>query len=160
VLRHDQRMADMPGGNDISATTVRRWRDEIIGLLAAKAPRLDRALKKIAKRGGEVVLIDGTLIPTQRRTGGPEGEPAGTSHSPPDAGAVGAAGRLDRAPIQAAVRRGCCLGDCRSGVPEPLAPAPGSSSVLILAPSSGSGEVVLVSAQPLPAVTTCDDAVG
>ncbi|WP_234439516.1 MULTISPECIES: transposase family protein [Streptomyces] len=38
-------------------------------LLAAKAPRLDRALKKIARRGGEVVLIDGTLIPTQRRTG-------------------------------------------------------------------------------------------
>nr|WP_245684883.1 transposase family protein [Streptomyces exfoliatus] len=33
------------------------------------APRLDRALKKIAKRGGEVVLIDGTLIPTTRRTG-------------------------------------------------------------------------------------------
>ncbi|MEV5205769.1 transposase family protein [Streptomyces sp. NPDC053720] len=27
------------------------------------------ALKKIAKRGGEVVLVDGTLIATQRRTG-------------------------------------------------------------------------------------------
>lgn len=59
----------MADGNDISATTVRRWRDEIIGLLAARAPRLDHALKKIAKQGGEVVLIDGTLIPTQRRTG-------------------------------------------------------------------------------------------
>ncbi|MFI9203679.1 transposase family protein [Streptomyces sp. NPDC053048] len=33
------------------------------------APRLDRALKKVTKLGGEVVLIDGTLIPTQRRTG-------------------------------------------------------------------------------------------
>ncbi|MEV7955240.1 hypothetical protein [Streptomyces sp. NPDC088141] len=50
VLRHDQRLADMAGGNDISATTVRRWRDELIALLAAKAPRLDRALKKITKR--------------------------------------------------------------------------------------------------------------
>ncbi|WP_187280466.1 hypothetical protein [Streptomyces sp. IB2014 016-6] len=69
VLRHDQRLADMAGGNDISATTVRRWRDELIALLAANAPRLDRALKKIAKRGGEAVLIDGALIPTQRRTG-------------------------------------------------------------------------------------------
>ncbi|MEU0083152.1 hypothetical protein [Streptomyces sp. NPDC006274] len=59
----------MAGGNDISATTVRRCRDGLIGLLAAKAPRLDRALKKIARRGGEVVLIDGALIPTQRRTG-------------------------------------------------------------------------------------------
>lgn len=69
VLRHDQRAADLAGGNDIAESTVRRWTNEIIGLLAAKAPRLDRALKKIAKRGGEVVLIDGTLIPTRRRTG-------------------------------------------------------------------------------------------
>ncbi|MEU1266930.1 transposase family protein [Streptomyces cellulosae] len=67
VLR--QRLADMAGGNDVSESTVRRWRDELITLLAAQAPRLDRALKKVAKRGGEVVLIDGTLIPTQRRTG-------------------------------------------------------------------------------------------
>ncbi|MFV5996964.1 transposase family protein [Streptomyces sp. NPDC056231] len=69
VLRHDQRLADMAGGNNVSQTTVRHWRDELIGLLAAQVPRLDRARKKIAKRGREVVLIDGTLIPTQRRTG-------------------------------------------------------------------------------------------
>jgi hypothetical protein len=69
VLRHDQRAADLAGANDIAESTVRRWRDEVIALLAAKAPRLDRALRKIAKRGGEVVLIDGTLIPTRRRTG-------------------------------------------------------------------------------------------
>ncbi|MEU5053762.1 transposase family protein, partial [Streptomyces sp. NPDC021096] len=69
VLRHDQRLADMADGNDVSESTVRRWRDELIVLLAAQAPRLDRALKKVAKRGGEVVLIDGTLISTQRRTG-------------------------------------------------------------------------------------------
>ncbi|MEU0664094.1 transposase family protein [Streptomyces lavendulocolor] len=69
LLRHDQRLADMAGGNNVSESTIRRWRDELIGLLAAQAPRLDRALKKIAKQGGEVVLIDGTLIPTQRRTG-------------------------------------------------------------------------------------------
>lgn len=69
VLRHDQRLADLTGGNAISATTVRRWRDELVGLLAARAPRLDRALKKITNCGGELVLIEGTLIPTQRRTG-------------------------------------------------------------------------------------------
>ncbi|MFF8036050.1 transposase family protein [Streptomyces sp. NPDC016626] len=69
VLRHDQRLADMAGGNDVSESTVRRRRDELIGLLAAQAPRLDRALKKVAKQGGEVVLIDDTLIRTQRRTG-------------------------------------------------------------------------------------------
>ncbi|MGW0994682.1 transposase family protein [Streptomyces sp. NPDC002523] len=69
VLRHDQRLADMAGGNNVSESTVLRWRDELIGLLAGQAPRLDRALKKITKQGGEVVLIDGTLIRTQRRTG-------------------------------------------------------------------------------------------
>ncbi|WP_333738844.1 hypothetical protein [Streptomyces sp. IBSBF 2806] len=69
VLRHEQRLADMAGGNSASESTIRRWRDELITLLAAQAPRLGRALKKVAKQGGEVVLIDGTLIPTQRRTG-------------------------------------------------------------------------------------------
>ncbi|WP_306954263.1 transposase family protein [Streptomyces sp. B4I13] len=69
VLRHDQRIADIAGGNRGGDTTIRRWRDELIALLAARSPRLDRALKKIARRGGEVVLIDGTLIPTVRRTG-------------------------------------------------------------------------------------------
>lgn len=69
VLRHDQRLADMAGGNRISATTVRRWVMEVIELLAARADRLDRALKKVTRRGGHVVLVDGTLIRTQRRTG-------------------------------------------------------------------------------------------
>ncbi|MFD3533386.1 transposase family protein [Streptomyces sp. NPDC058664] len=69
VLRHDQRLADMAGGNDVSESSVRRWRDELIGLLAAQAPRLDRALKKVSKQGSELVLIDGTLIRTRRRTG-------------------------------------------------------------------------------------------
>lgn len=38
--------SDWAGGNDVSASTVRRWLLEVIGLLAA----LDRALKKIAAR--------------------------------------------------------------------------------------------------------------
>ncbi|GAA4547055.1 hypothetical protein ACFYN9_13775 [Streptomyces collinus] len=46
-----------------------RWVLEVLGLLAARAPRLDRALKKIARRGGAVVLLDGTLVRTRRRTG-------------------------------------------------------------------------------------------
>jgi len=69
VLRHDQRLADMAGGNHISATTVRRWVLEVIELLAARAQRLERALKKVIRTGGHVVLIDGTLIRTRRRTG-------------------------------------------------------------------------------------------
>ncbi|MFD0404092.1 transposase family protein [Kitasatospora sp. NPDC127116] len=69
MLRHDQRLLDLAGGNGVPESTLRRWRDEMIDLLAARAPRLDRALRAIARRGGEVVLIDGTLVPTQRRTG-------------------------------------------------------------------------------------------
>ncbi|MEZ0112328.1 hypothetical protein ABH920_006347 [Catenulispora sp. EB89] len=69
VLRHDQRAADLAGGNQVSATTIRRWTDEIVALLAAQAPRLDRALKKITRKGEQVVLLDGTLIRTRRRSG-------------------------------------------------------------------------------------------
>ncbi|GAA1501831.1 IS5/IS1182 family transposase [Kitasatospora kazusensis] len=69
ILRHDQRLCDMAGGNDVSASTVRRWLLEVVGLLAARAPRLDRALRKITRKGGVVVLLDGTLVRTRRRTG-------------------------------------------------------------------------------------------
>lgn len=69
VLRHDQRLADLAGGNGVSASTIRRWVLEVIELLAAKAPRLDRALNKVAAAGGDVVLLDGTLVRTRRRTG-------------------------------------------------------------------------------------------
>jgi hypothetical protein len=69
VLRHDQRLADMAGGNQVGESTVRRWVKEVVKLLAARAPRLDRACKKIARSGGVVVLLDGTLIRTHRRTG-------------------------------------------------------------------------------------------
>ncbi|MEV0784713.1 transposase family protein [Streptomyces sp. NPDC050423] len=69
VLRHDQQLSDMAGGNQFSSSTVRRWVWEVLRLPAARAPRLDRACKKIAKKGRVVVLLDGTLIRTRRRTG-------------------------------------------------------------------------------------------
>jgi hypothetical protein len=69
TLRHDHRLADMAGGNSVSASTIDRWTWEIIGLLAARAPRLDRALARINREGGEAVLLDGTLIPARRRSG-------------------------------------------------------------------------------------------
>jgi len=69
VLRHGQRRADLAGGNELSASTIKRWTDELLELLAARAPRLDRTLRKIRASGGEVVLLDGTLVGTRRRTG-------------------------------------------------------------------------------------------
>ncbi len=53
----------------VHRTTVSRWVREVVGLLAARAPRLDRALKRIARSSGGVVLLDGSLIRTRRRTG-------------------------------------------------------------------------------------------
>ncbi|ADI07812.1 hypothetical protein SBI_04692 [Streptomyces bingchenggensis BCW-1] len=61
-----QRLLDMAGGNGVSHTTVRRWVLEVIELLAARAERLERALKRIIRKGGHVVLIDGTLVCTRR----------------------------------------------------------------------------------------------
>ncbi|WSU55629.1 transposase [Streptomyces sp. NBC_01092] len=42
---------------------------EVVGLPATRAPRLDHALKKTTRKGGGVVLLDGTVIRTRRRTG-------------------------------------------------------------------------------------------
>lgn len=69
VLRHDQRLADIGGGHGVSASTVRRWVLEVIALLAARASRLDRVLRRLLARGAAVVLVDGTLIRTRRRSG-------------------------------------------------------------------------------------------
>ncbi|MDH6630703.1 hypothetical protein M2271_008567, partial [Streptomyces sp. LBL] len=69
VLRCDQRPGDLAGGNGVHRTTVTRWVREVVGLLASRAPRLDRALKKIARMGGGIVLLDGSVIRTRRRTG-------------------------------------------------------------------------------------------
>ncbi|MFE2070752.1 transposase family protein [Streptomyces sp. NPDC059467] len=65
-LRNDGRLA---GGNAVSASTLRRRVLEVIELLAARSPRLDRALAKAAKDSGCVVLMDGTLIRTRPRSG-------------------------------------------------------------------------------------------
>ncbi|MGW7688424.1 hypothetical protein ACWGMA_05970 [Streptomyces asiaticus] len=51
MLRHDQRLADMAGGNNISESTVRRWRDEAIGLLAAQGPWTARARRSPGRVG-------------------------------------------------------------------------------------------------------------
>ncbi|MGW8880997.1 transposase family protein [Streptomyces mirabilis] len=69
VLRCDQRPGDLADGNGVHRSTVSRWVRKAVGLLAARAPRLDRALKKIARKGGGAVLLDGSLIRTRRRTG-------------------------------------------------------------------------------------------
>jgi hypothetical protein len=69
MLRKDERLLDLAAPNGISASTLRRWLLEVIGLLAGRAPRLNRTLRRLSARGAVVVLVDGTLIRTRRRTG-------------------------------------------------------------------------------------------
>jgi hypothetical protein len=75
VLRHDQRPADLAAANGVSHDTVHRWVEQVIGVLAEQAPRLDRVLATFArtrKRGQPgVLLLDGTCLPVH--------EPAGSS---------------------------------------------------------------------------------
>ncbi|MGW2255285.1 hypothetical protein ACWCXH_34655 [Kitasatospora sp. NPDC001660] len=70
-LRNDGRLADLAGGNAVSASTVRRWVLEVIDLLAARSPRLDRASAKVAKDSGCVVLLDGRPTPAAHDRGRP-----------------------------------------------------------------------------------------
>ena len=69
MLRKDERLLDLACPNEISTATLRRYLLEVIELLATRAPRLDRTLRRLAARGAVVVLVDGTLIRTRRRTG-------------------------------------------------------------------------------------------
>lgn len=68
VLRHDQRPADLAAAYGVSHHSVRRWVRQTVTTLAAMAPRLDRVLSTAARTGGPVLLLDGTCLPTQRRT--------------------------------------------------------------------------------------------
>jgi hypothetical protein len=45
---HDHRLADMAGGNGVSASTIGRWTWEIIGLLAARGGAVDTCISAAA----------------------------------------------------------------------------------------------------------------
>lgn len=66
VLRHGQRPADLAAAHGVAHTTVRRWLLQIITGLAAQLPRLDRILHAAERDGLHVLLLDGTVIPTDR----------------------------------------------------------------------------------------------
>jgi hypothetical protein len=68
-LRHDQRLEDLAGGAGVSASTVSRWVEQVLVVLARQAERLGRALARHSAAGAQFVLLDGTLVRTRRRTG-------------------------------------------------------------------------------------------
>ncbi|CAM5646489.1 hypothetical protein SALBM217S_03516 [Streptomyces griseoloalbus] len=69
ALRCDQRPGDLAGGNGIHRTTVTRWAWRPSACRPPAFRVWGRALKKIARTGGGVVLLDGSAIRTRRRTG-------------------------------------------------------------------------------------------
>src|SRR5207249_4962924 len=48
MLRKDERLLDLAGPNEVSASTLRRYLLEVIGLLAGRAPRLNRVLRRLS----------------------------------------------------------------------------------------------------------------
>lgn len=75
VLRHGQRPADLAAAHALAHTTVRRWVQQVITGLAAQLPRLDRILDHADRDGLQVLLLDGSFIPTDR-PGDPRAEHA------------------------------------------------------------------------------------
>ncbi|WP_406469965.1 hypothetical protein [Streptomyces sp. NBC_01615] len=71
----------------MSVQVVRGRLLEVVHLPAARAERLDRAWKRIARQGGVVVLVDGALIPTRRPHPRPVPAPAAPAAPPFRAGA-------------------------------------------------------------------------
>src|SRR5205823_1181953 len=65
-LRKGETFADLAAGFGIGTTTAWRYASETVALLAARSPKLRRALARAQQAGHAYVVIDGTLIPIDR----------------------------------------------------------------------------------------------
>ena len=65
-LRKGETFAEVAAGFDVSTATAWRHVNEVITLLAARAPKLGPALRAAKNAGHAFVVIDGTLIPIDR----------------------------------------------------------------------------------------------
>jgi DDE superfamily endonuclease/Helix-turn-helix of DDE superfamily endonuclease len=65
-LRKGETFADLAAGFGIGTATAWRYVAETVGLLAARSPKLRKALAKASQAGHAYVVIDGTLIPIDR----------------------------------------------------------------------------------------------
>jgi hypothetical protein len=69
-LRKGDTFAELAAGFGIGTATAWRYVAETTALLAARAPKLRRALTSATKAGHACVVIDGTLIPIDRVAAG------------------------------------------------------------------------------------------
>src|SRR5512140_1082552 len=65
-LRKGETFAELAAGFGIGTATAWRYVTETAGLLAARSPKLRRALADAKKAGHAYVVLDGTLIPVDR----------------------------------------------------------------------------------------------
>jgi len=65
-LRKDETFAEISAGFAVSATTAWRYVEETVMLLSARSPKLAQAVRKAVRDGLTHVILDGTLIHTDR----------------------------------------------------------------------------------------------
>jgi DDE superfamily endonuclease/Helix-turn-helix of DDE superfamily endonuclease len=65
-LRKGETFADLAAGSGVGRTTAWRYVEETVALLAARAPKLRRAVRDAKRTGHAYVVLDGTLIPIDR----------------------------------------------------------------------------------------------
>ena len=65
-LRKGETFAELAAGFGVGTTTAWRYVNETVALLAARAPKLRKAIGDAQKAGHAYVVLDGTLIPIDR----------------------------------------------------------------------------------------------
>src|SRR5690348_10170162 len=65
-LRKGETFAELGAGFGVGTTTAWRYVNETVALLAARAPKLRKAVRDAKKAGHAYVVLDGTLIPVDR----------------------------------------------------------------------------------------------
>ena len=65
-LRKGETFTELAAGFEVSATTAWRYVNEVVELLAARAPKLKKAVRDAKEAGHAYVIVDGTLIPIDR----------------------------------------------------------------------------------------------
>jgi hypothetical protein len=65
-LRKGETFAELAAGFGVGLATAWRYVEETTALLAARAPKLRKAVRDAKRAGHAYVIIDGTLIPTDR----------------------------------------------------------------------------------------------
>ena len=65
-LRKGETFADLAAGFGVGTSTAWRYVNETVALLAARAPKLRKAVRDAKKAGCAYVVLDGTLIPVDR----------------------------------------------------------------------------------------------